>query len=172
VFDEVTRAFEREFGRSYQAVEAYRTEDAEVVFVMLGAFATKAKEAVNQLRESGKAVGLLRPLLFRPFPVTEMQRLLKGKKGVAVIDQNLSMGRAGILHSELSSALYGQNAGAPVLVSFIGGLGGRDIRLEELYEMESVTREAAERGKAPPPRLLYTKKELEDMRTLQSIALA
>jgi pyruvate ferredoxin oxidoreductase alpha subunit len=170
VYDEVARAFSKEFGRSYQAVEAYRTEDAEVVFVMLGAFATKAKEAVNQLRKSGKAVGLVRPLLFRPFPAAEMRRLLRGKKGVAVIDQNLSMGGAGVLHTELSSALYGQKQATPVLVSFIGGLGGRDIRLEELYEMESVTRRAAAKGTAPPPRLLYTQEELKEMKVLQAIA--
>jgi pyruvate ferredoxin oxidoreductase alpha subunit len=170
VYNEVARAFAKEFGRSYQAVEAYRTEDAEVVFVMLGAFATKAKEAVNQLRESGRAVGLVRPLLFRPFPAAEMRRLLRGKKGVAVIDQNLSMGGGGILHTELSSALCGQQQATPVLVSFIGGLGGRDIRLEELYEMESVTRRAAAKGTAPPPRLLYTQEELKEMKVLQAIA--
>ncbi len=170
VYDEVAQVFAEEFGRTYRAVEAYRAEDAEVVFVMLGAFATKAKEAVNQLRESGRAVGLVRPLLFRPFPAAEMRRLLRGKKGVAVIDQNISMGRSGIHHSEVSSALYGQREAGPVLVSFIGGLGGRDIRSEELYEMESVTRRAVARGKAPPPRLLYTREELKEMRILQSIA--
>jgi pyruvate ferredoxin oxidoreductase alpha subunit len=33
--------------------------------------------------------------------------MLAGKKGVAVIDQNISMGMGGVLHSELASVLYG-----------------------------------------------------------------
>jgi len=57
-----------------------------------------------------------------------------------------------------------------VLVSFIAGLGGRDIAPEEFYEMASVTRTAAEQGTIPPPRLLYTATELRDVRKLQAIA--
>jgi pyruvate ferredoxin oxidoreductase alpha subunit len=55
-------------------------------------------------------------------------------------------------------------------VSFIGGLGGRDITLEEFYEMAAVTRKAADDGIAPPPRLLYTEEELREVRKLQAIA--
>jgi pyruvate ferredoxin oxidoreductase alpha subunit len=94
---------------------------------------------------------------------------LAGKRGAAVIDQNLSMGKGGVLYTELASALYGRQ-NASVLVSFIGGLGGRDIALEELFEMAKVTRQAAEEGQAPPPRLLFTEDELRELRKLQAIA--
>jgi pyruvate ferredoxin oxidoreductase alpha subunit len=114
-------------------------------------------------------VGLVRPRLLRPFPESELRRVLAGKKGVAVIDQNLSMGKGGVLFAELASALYGLKD-APVLVSFIGGLGGRDISPEEFYEMAAVTRQAAAAGVAPPPRLLYTEDELREVRKLQAIA--
>ena len=57
-----------------------------------------------------------------------------------------------------------------MLASFIGGLGGRDISPEEFYEMAAVTRQAAETGQAPPPRLLYTEDELREVRKLQAIA--
>ena len=57
-----------------------------------------------------------------------------------------------------------------MLVSFIGGLGGRDISVEEFFEMARVTVQAAESGKTPAPRLLYTHEELARMRGLQSIA--
>jgi pyruvate ferredoxin oxidoreductase alpha subunit len=70
----------------------------------------------------------------------------------------------------MASVLYGMEGGAPLLVSFIGGLGGRDISLEELYEMASVTRKAVETGKTPPPRMLYTEGELLEMRKLQAVA--
>lgn len=170
VFEEISKEYEEVSGRSYQPVEAYRVEDAEIVFFMIGSFATKAKDAVDRLRKVGCKVGLLRPLLLRPFPVKPIIRALAGKKGVAVIDQNLSLGKGGVLHAELSSALYGATDSTPVLVSFIGGLGGRDITREEFYEMVAVTRKASETGEIPPPRLLYTAEELMRMKGLQSIA--
>lgn len=170
VYDEIGQEFERTFGRRYDAVEAYRLEDAKLVFVMIGSFATKARDAVDRLRDAGWAIGLLRPRLLRPFPVNHIRRLLSGKEGVAVIDQNLSMGKGGVLHMELASALYGQENAPPVLVSFIGGLGGRDISHEDFFEMAAVTRQAVADGKTPPPRLLFTEQELKEVRKLQTIA--
>ncbi|MFO1429390.1 MAG: pyruvate synthase [Candidatus Competibacteraceae bacterium] len=169
VYEEIGREFAAVFGRSYEPVEAYRSEDAELVFVMLGSFAGKAKEAVDRLREVGWSIGLLRPRLFRPFPVEALRRLLAGKQGIAVIDQNLSMGKGGVLQAELASVLYGLPA-APVLVSFIGGLGGRDIPPEEFFAMAEVTRQAVATGQIPPPRLLYREEELREVRKLQAIA--
>jgi pyruvate ferredoxin oxidoreductase alpha subunit len=169
IFEEASKEFEELFGRSYQPVESYRTEDAEVIFFMMGSFATKAKDAVDRLRGVGRKVGLFRPRLIRPFPIKAIVRALAGKKGIAVIDQNISLGKGGILYTELCSALY-SIADKPVLVSFIGGLGGRDITREEFYEMVAVTMKAVDTGEPPPPRLLYSKEELVQMKGLQSIA--
>ena len=172
VYDEITKEFGNVFGRRHEVVEDYRTEDAELVFVMMGSFATKAKDAVDQLRATGWRIGLLRPRLLRPFPAGFFHRALAGKQGVAVIDQNLSMGMGGVLHTELASALHRQTAVSPVLVSFIGGLGGRDIGIEEFYQMAAVTRKAVENSEVPPPRLLYTKGELREVKKLQAVAHA
>jgi len=172
VYDEAAAAFASVFGRQHEAVEAYRCEDAEVVFYMIGSFATKAREAVDRLRDAGQSVGLVRPRLLRPFPGERLQQLLAGKQGVAVIDQNISMGMGGVLHTELAAALYGKPDAPPVLLSFIGGLGGRDITAEEFYEIAAVTRQAAKDGVIPPPRLLYTREEQREIRKLQAIAHA
>jgi len=126
VYEEIAGAFEKDFGRSHPAVEAYRCEDAEIVFFMIGAFATKAKDAVDRLRESGWKIGLVRPRLLRPYPTEALRRLLIGRHAAVVVDQNLSMGKGGVLYSELASVLYGK-AGAPVLLGFVGGLGGRGL---------------------------------------------
>jgi pyruvate ferredoxin oxidoreductase alpha subunit len=170
VYDEISAEFRETFGRDHPAVEAWRVEDADYVFVMLGSFATKAREAVDRLRDAGQPVGLVRPRLLRPFPADTLRALLAGRRGVAVIDQNISMGKGGVLHTELLSALYGQPDAPPVVASFIGGLGGRDISAEEFYEMVQTLRVAADAGRSPPPRLLYTKNELREMRKLQAIA--
>jgi pyruvate ferredoxin oxidoreductase alpha subunit len=91
---------------------------------------------------------------------------------VAVLDQNLAPGRGGVLYCELAAALYGQPDAPPALTSFIGGLGGREIPLEEFYEMAQVTSKAAAEGVIPEPRLLFTELELREVRKLQAIARA
>ena len=162
--------FAERFGRQYEVLERYRADDAEVVLVMIGSFATKACHAVDRLREAGVAAGLVRPRLLRPFPADAIREALAGKQAVAVIDQNLSTGQGGVLHGEIAAALYGRADAPPVLASFVGGLGGRDISAEELFEIVGLTREAAARGETLAPRLLYTDTELREMRKLQAVA--
>ena len=58
----------------------------------------------------------------------------------------------------------------PTLVSFVAGLGGRDIADEEFFEMAAVTKRAIDKDETPPPRLLYTEAELREVRKLQAIA--
>jgi len=172
VYDEMADEFANSFGRRYELIDSYQMDDAEYVFVMLGSFATKAKDAVNSLREAGWKVGLARIRVFRPFPREHIRKLLKGRKAVAVIDQNISMGMGGVLHSEFASALYGMKDAPAVLASFIGGLGGRDISQQEFFEMIDELKQAYDKGTSPPPRLLYTQNELTEMRKLQAIAQA
>jgi pyruvate ferredoxin oxidoreductase alpha subunit len=171
VYGSLSADFERHMGRGLPVVETHRTDDAEIVFFMIGSFATKARDAVDRLREAGWPVGLVRPRLLRPYPATAIREALEGVRGVAVVDQNLSMGYGGVLFSELAGALSGR-ADAPRLVSFVGGLGGRDLPAEEFFEMAAITRRAVEAGESPPPRLLYTEAELREVRRLQGIATA
>ena len=170
IFDQAATEFEEAFGRRYEPVDCYRTDDAETVIVMIGSFSTKARDAVDQLREAGHKVGLVRPVLLRPFPEAALRQALAGKKGVAVIDQNLAAGRGGGLHTEVTSSLFGMNDAPAVVCSYIGGLGGRDIGPDEFYRMVMETAKAAQEGRTPPPRLLFTETEMREMRKLQAVA--
>jgi pyruvate ferredoxin oxidoreductase alpha subunit len=169
-YQRIAGEFEHLVGRSYPAVDAYHAEDADYLFVMMGSFATKAMGAVDSLRDAGWKIGLLRLRLLRPLPKIRLQELSAGRKAMAIIDQSISMGGAGILHNEIAGALYDMGDDAPVLASFTGGLGGRDIPPEEFFEIARVLRNAGRHGKAPPPRLLYTDDELRQTRKLQAIA--
>lgn len=172
VYDEIADEFADVFGRRYDIIDNYQMDDAEYVFVMMGSFATKAHDAVDSLRQAGWKVGLARVRVFRPFPQEKIRQLLTGRRAVAVIDQNISMGMGGVLHSELTTALYGLRDAPAVLASYIGGLGGRDISQQEFFKMLDELKQASDKGETLPPRLLYTQNELTEIRNLQAIAQA
>ncbi|MDP7546575.1 MAG: pyruvate synthase [Alphaproteobacteria bacterium] len=169
-YGEAAGEFEQLFGRRYPSIECYRNDDAEISFVMIGSFATKAKEAVDRLRDAGHKVGLVRPFMLRPLPEADLRTALEGKSGIAVIDQNLAPGRGGVLHGEVTSVLYGPRTGPATVLSYIGGLGGRDIGAEEFFQIAADVRAAVASGTNPAPRLLYTQSELGDMRKMQAVA--
>lgn len=165
----IAREFAERFGRRYGAVEAYRMDDAEYAFLMIGSFATKARDAVDRLRKQGWRIGLVRPRLVRPFPAARIASLLWRTKAIAIIDQNISLGAGGILAGEVASALYNAST-RPLIASYIGGLGGRDIGPSEFDAMAGELQAAAARGEAPKPRLLFTADELREVRKMQAVA--
>jgi pyruvate ferredoxin oxidoreductase alpha subunit len=167
VHAEAAAAFEELTGRRYGSLEEYRLDDAEFVLVMLGSFATKGKAAVNRWREAGKRVGLLRLRLVRPWPAAELRRILAGRRAVGVIDQNISPGLGGILFHELAGALSGLPE-VPVLRSFIGGLGGKDLSAAEFDHVLNVLESAD--SSAAGPELLMTASEWDGVRQRLAIA--
>jgi pyruvate ferredoxin oxidoreductase alpha subunit len=170
VYNEVCADFETTFGRTYGAIESYLLEDAELVLVMTNSFSTLGKAAVTAARKRGMKAGLLRIRLLRPFPDAEIKDALKNRKAVAVIDQNISIGKGGVLYSEVASCLCNEHQG-PLVLSFIGGLGGKNISREEFAFIFDKMREAVDTGEVlPTPYLLYTEKEWDEMRRMKEIA--
>jgi len=168
IHETVATEFCQCFGRCYGAVDAYRLDDAEFVIVMSNSFSTVGKAEVARLRERGEKIGLLRLRLIRPFPAEEIAWLLNGRRAVAVIDQNISIGKGGILFAEVASALRGEQA--PPLVSFIGGLGGRRFRSED-YDQILVALQAAQYdGGSAAPHLLYSRTEYDQVCEMLRIA--
>jgi pyruvate ferredoxin oxidoreductase alpha subunit len=155
VHEEAAAAFQSAFGRRYGLIDGYRLDDSEYVFIMSNSFATKGKAAVDRLRQKGVAAGLLRLRVLRPFPAQAIAAALRGKKAVAVIDQNLSVGFGGITYGEIASAMYAEPVRPPIL-SFIGALGGKDITTAEFDQIIEDMQAADAEGAAPPPKLLYT----------------
>jgi len=107
-------------------VDAYRTEDADFLFITSGTAGHTARVAVDDLRAEGIKAGNLRIILFRPFPFAVIRQYLKNVRRAAVLDRNLSYGHHGIFYQEVKSALYGYD-GMPPVHGFVAGLGGRDI---------------------------------------------
>jgi pyruvate/2-oxoacid:ferredoxin oxidoreductase alpha subunit len=126
VFKESDEEFYRDFGRRYGLLEKYRCEDAEIVIVTSGTITSTARDTVDELKEKGEKIGLIKIKMFRPFPTEEVINLLTRYYKVAVIDRNISFGKGGIFASEIKSALYHQKE-KPVVFGFVAGLGGVDV---------------------------------------------
>jgi pyruvate ferredoxin oxidoreductase alpha subunit len=140
VIQEVTQEFNERFGREYGFFEGYRLEDADVAVIAANSTAGTAKTAVDTLRDEGLKAGLLKLRVFRPFPGKELAVALRDLKAVAVMDRAISFGsmdNAGPLFSEVVSALVLNDVHVPV-ADYVYGLGGRDIRPDEI---EGVYRE-------------------------------
>jgi pyruvate ferredoxin oxidoreductase alpha subunit len=119
--------FGKAFGRHYSPVESYKTEDAKVLLLTMGSFSETAMTVIDKLRGEGRKVGLVRFRLWRPFPFEEFRQAVKDAETLIVVDRALSFGGpGGPVCSEVRSALYGE-AKKPKVVSFVAGLGGRDI---------------------------------------------
>jgi len=132
VIPEIFSEFKKISGRQYDFYEKYRFDDADIVMVVLSSTAGTARVVVDELREDGINVGLLKPRVFRPFPAEELRAALKGKKSIVVLDRSDSFGGfGGPLFTEIRNALYGV-PNPPEIIDFIYGLGGRNITIDEL----------------------------------------
>jgi pyruvate ferredoxin oxidoreductase alpha subunit len=150
VVAEAYKEYNEIFGARYTSpyFDEFMTEDAEVVLLGLGAVAMPARTAVRRLREQGKKVGYVNLRWFRPFPTDELRAVLGRMKAVGVIDRDFAHGSpdsGGILVHDIRSCLYPLTE-RPAIANFIGGLGGRDISIDDCIRMFEVTSQAPNRA--------------------------
>jgi len=155
ITDQVMEEFYQLTGRRYGRVMGYRVEDAEYLIFGMGSMVVQAEAVVDYLRQTRKLkVGVVNLVMYRPFPGDLVGRLLKGKKGVAVLErtdqplaedlpvmrevravlskcqENGSVGRGEALPYPLYESY--QNGDMPRLYSGCYGLGSRDLQPEGL----------------------------------------
>ena len=125
------REYQEIFGRGYGGLlETYRTEDAEVVIVAMGSLVATSRVAVDQLRDGGRKVGLIKVRTYRPFPGEELVRELANARVAVVLDRNTV---AAVYH-DLRSALFGK-PNQPHVTGRTVGLGGRDVTYHDVAYM-------------------------------------
>jgi pyruvate/2-oxoacid:ferredoxin oxidoreductase alpha subunit len=135
VLAEASRVWGQLTGRTWNGVESYRLDDAEVAIVVAGSIAGTAREAVDRLRAEGIGAGLLRPRLFRPFPALEISALLCMTPKVAVIDRDCSIGAGGIWAAEVRAALHAHQEQDPDVFSYLAGLGGVNVGVADIVRI-------------------------------------
>ncbi|MCS7258349.1 MAG: pyruvate ferredoxin oxidoreductase [candidate division WOR-3 bacterium] len=138
VIKEIDEEYKKHFGRQYGLVEPYRCDDAKVILVTSGTITSTARLVIDEMRDEGRKVGLLKYRVFRPTPREILRDILYRAQKVCVIDRNISFGHGGIFAQEIKSVLYGLPASPPVY-SFIIGLGGRDVTPKDIREIIEYT---------------------------------
>lgn len=154
VLPQVAEEFARKFGRKYGFIEGYKLDDAELALVALGSTAGTAQAAADELRAAGIKAGLLKIRVFRPFPAEQIVAALGKVKAVAVMDRSDGLaGHGGPVYAEVRAALYGA-MNTPPIVNYVYGLGGRDIKVDELARVYRDLQQIAA-GQAPKQLVTY-----------------
>ncbi|OIR18114.1 pyruvate-flavodoxin oxidoreductase [mine drainage metagenome] len=151
LFDKNAEEFHALTGRRYGRIDNYRCDDADYLILGQGSMTVQAAAVADWLRETRKIkVGVVNLTMYRPFPGDLLGKVLKGKKGVAVLertDQPLSEDLP--LMREVRStvtkciengrdktypeyATYDSAKDMPSLYSGCYGLGSRDLQPEGL----------------------------------------
>lgn len=121
-------------------------DDADYALLTIGSMTGAAREAIDLARGDGKRVGLLRLKTFRPFPVRALDEALGSVRALGVVDRAVNYGwNTGPVYQEALAALYARGRRVPV-VSFIGGLSGADLTVEEHFKRVIDITERASRG--------------------------
>ena len=144
---EVAEKFKELSGRGFGLFEEYRTEDADYIMLLMGSAAGTAKQAVDEMREQGKKVGVLKLRVFRPFPAREIAEALKNCKAVAILDRCESYnGNGGPLGSEVTAGLFRHKVMIEA-VNYIYGLAGRDFTVSDAVHVFEELEDAVVNGK-------------------------
>ncbi|HRQ55854.1 MAG TPA: phenylglyoxylate dehydrogenase [Azoarcus taiwanensis] len=149
VITEAHEEWAQRFGRRFAPlVESYRMDDAEFALMTLGSMTGAAKDTVDEAREAGKKVGLVKIKTFSPFPVEALKQALSGIKALGVVDRAVDFRwNCGPMYRETLGVLYRLGRHLPT-ASFIGGLAGADLTLEHFHRVIDAT-EALLDGPAP-----------------------
>jgi len=138
--------FGRLTGRTYDVLHTYHVEDADAAIVCLGSTAGTARAIAEKMRKEGEKVGVVKVMLYRPFPAEEFRNAVKHLKALAVLDRACSPGApAAPLGSDVKTALY-EMEHKPKVFDVIYGLGGRDITPTDIEDIFNCVLQTAETG--------------------------
>jgi|UniRef100_A0A7C6EH97 pyruvate ferredoxin oxidoreductase alpha subunit len=132
IIEKVIADFAQAFGRNYPVLEGYRTDDAEVVVLVMGSTVGTARIAVDEMRLKGEKVGMVKLRFFRPLVYQRMKERLGRFKVVGVLDRVESVNSyVSPLATEVRACLYDVNP-CPLVPSYVYGLGGREITPDDI----------------------------------------
>lgn len=150
IINKAWEEFAQIFGRKYNAIETYKTEDADTIFITMGAISETAMSFIDTAREDGEKVGVIKVRLWRPFPKEDLLSAIEGAKLLIVVDRAITLGGiSSPLALEIKGALYEQKD-RPFISEFVVGLGGRDVAIEDFKNMLESAKNQFNSNKSEP----------------------
>jgi pyruvate ferredoxin oxidoreductase alpha subunit len=135
VIEDVNKEFEEIFGRKYDFIEEYKCDDAEIIIIAMGSVCSTVRICIDEMRDNGEKIGLLKVRVYRPFPAEKIQKAVQSAEKVAVLDKNILFGMgSGALYNDIKATVGIEAYG------FILGLGGRDITPDHIEEITNKTK--------------------------------
>ncbi|HIS97377.1 MAG TPA: 3-methyl-2-oxobutanoate dehydrogenase subunit beta, partial [Candidatus Scatomorpha pullistercoris] len=124
--NERLQATYREIEKNEIRFEAYNMENAEIIVTAFGTVARICKSAIDDLKEEGINVGLIRPITLWPFPYKALHDAAVAPGVKAVLDVELN---AGQMLEDVKLAVNGEQK-----VDFFGHYGSHMPTPEEIKE--------------------------------------
>lgn len=88
ITDRCMEEFRQLTGRRYGRIASYRAEDADYLIIGQGSVVSSAEAVADYLRETRRLkVGVVNLIMFRPFPGDLISKIVKGRKGVTVLER-------------------------------------------------------------------------------------
>ena len=134
VIEEVGKEYGEKFGRTYGLIEEYKSEDAEIILIAMGSICDTIKDVIDEHRENGEKVGLIRIRVYRPFPKDALKEAV-GDAKLAVLDKDISFSAGGALYLDTKATVNNDT------YNYIVGLGGRDITPTQIDEIIEKTKD-------------------------------
>lgn len=132
VFKEIAQEYFLISGRQYGPLSSYGMEGAETALFILNSAAETAKDAVDEMKSEGQRVGVIHPVLLRPFPHDELAQITHSLKSVVIAERSDSPGSiGGPISHEVKSVLFADHHCEISALSRIFGLGGKDFSVQD-----------------------------------------
>ncbi len=157
IIEEVVAEYGQTCGHSVSLIQSSRIEKADYLILTAGSVFPKIKEAVEQIRAQEKVkVGCLNLKLLYPFPEKQLTALLKGKKGVTVLEafSGREQGDAALFREvkasaqilgkqspKLFSALHSQSVSPETLKALVKNMTSKNEQLDRIFLGIDFTRE-------------------------------
>ena len=131
IIKKVNSEFARAFGRGYGngLIEEIGMKGKKHALITIGSVTGTARAVAEK-----EGVGIIKVRSLRPFPEEDLRRACSGIRSVGVLEKDISLGANGSLFDEVKAALYSAND-SPVVSSFIAGIGGRDITMDDIRDV-------------------------------------
>jgi len=147
VIKDVDKEWAKVSGRSYEYVEPYLMDDAEVAVIGMGSAMGTVRHVVDELRAEGVKAGMIKLRLFRPFPVADLKKAVGNVAVLGVMEKCISFGApASPLMEEMMTAYY-HDSEKPLMANYVVGLGGRDVSPAMVREIYGSLLKAKKAGK-------------------------